>query len=139
MEERIGNLKDAELIFERAIKQFPPGTEEKMTLWRAFELMEQRAGNDKRAQEIYSRSMRETFDAGNAQEDEEQVEKLLAQPKKGLLEVLKNSNEFEVIRWDTGSSMKGDVWMNNGSIEGKVPEAFMGKNKKRRRSDSKAP
>ena len=136
MEEEIGNLKDAGLIFERALKQFTPGTDEKMMLWRAYELMEQRAGNDRRARELYTRAMRETFDLKEETMDE--VETGDVAPKQGLEDVLTNSNEVEVVRWDSGSSMQGEVWMNNGSIEGKVPAAVMGK-MKQRPEESKAP
>ena len=135
VEERIGNLKDAGLIFERALKQFAPGTDEKMRLWSAYESMEQRAGNDRRAQEVYTRAMRETFDI-----KEEMIEEMVTgdvAPKQEMENVLATSNEVEVVRWDAGSSMKGEVWMNNGSIEGKVPSTVMGKMK--RRPEDKAP
>lgn len=43
-------------------------------------------------------------------------------------DVLERSNEVEVIRWDTeATTMKADVWMNDGSIEGKVPKGEPGK------------
>ena len=131
MEEQIGNLNDAALIFERALKQFASGTEEKSRLWRAYELMEQRAGNPKRAQEVYSRSMRETFDVKEEKLADDEIASAAPTPKKDMSDALSKSNEVEVVRWDTGSSMKSEVWMNNGSIEGKVPDSVMGKSKVR--------
>ena len=45
------------------------------------------------------------------------------------------SKEVEVSRWETeGSDLGAEVWMNNGSIEGKVPAKMM---KKLRNGDSK--
>jgi hypothetical protein len=43
------------------MKQFPAGSNEKMSLWRSYELMEQRLGNVREAQNVYQRSMRETI------------------------------------------------------------------------------
>lgn len=130
MEEDIGNLKDAELIFERALKQFAPGTNEKTNLWRAYELMEQRAGNDKATQGVFQRSMRETM----AVKEESVVGDLRSDrtetAKDKNEDVLGKSNEIEVIRWDTeATTMKADVWMNDGSIEGKVPKKTLAKMK----------
>jgi len=65
MEEEIGNHADARSIFERALKQFPASSDDKMTVWRAYEVMEERAGNLKEAQLIFNRSMRETMNANN--------------------------------------------------------------------------
>eukprot|EP00538_Stauroneis_constricta_P014070 CAMPEP_0119565264 /NCGR_PEP_ID=MMETSP1352-20130426/29434_1 /TAXON_ID=265584 /ORGANISM="Stauroneis constricta, Strain CCMP1120" /LENGTH=128 /DNA_ID=CAMNT_0007614139 /DNA_START=214 /DNA_END=601 /DNA_ORIENTATION=+ len=42
MEEELGNVKDASMVFERFMKQFAPGTNEKLSLWRSYELMLQR-------------------------------------------------------------------------------------------------
>jgi Tfp pilus assembly protein PilF len=66
MEEEIGNSKDARALFERSLENFSPGCDAKMILWRAYELMEQRAGNVDAEQQVYQRSVRETF---NVQED----------------------------------------------------------------------
>ena len=136
MEEDIGNVKDAGLIFERSLKQFAPGTDEKMQLWRAYELMEQRAGNYDSSQEIYRRYMQETIVRGNV--DESAVDPIpSANSSSGssqstdaaLLSTDKNGvdgDEVEVSRWDDGSSrMKAEVWMNDGMIEGRVPDSAM--------------
>lgn len=135
MEEDIGNLKDAELIFERALQQFAPGTNEKMNLWRAYELMEQRAGNDRATQMVFQRSMRETM----AVTEESVVADLRSfrteTAKDENQDVLERSNEVEVIRWDTeATTMKADVWMNDGSIEGKVPKKTLAKMKANKQS-----
>ena len=50
-------------------------------------------------------------------------------------DVLERSNEVEVIRWDTeATTMKADVWMNDGSIEGKVPKKILAKMKTKKQS-----
>ena len=47
----------------------------------------------------------------------------------------KRNQEIEVSRWDTESGeMDAEVWMNNGSIEGKVPASMMNRLKKTRSS-----
>ena len=50
-------------------------------------------------------------------------------------DILERSNEVEVIRWDTeATAMKADVWMNDGSIEGKVPKKILAKMKTKKQS-----
>ena len=50
-------------------------------------------------------------------------------------DVLERSNEVEVIRWDTeATAMKADVWMNDGSIVGKVPKKTLAKMKTNKQS-----
>ena len=62
MEERLGNIGDAQALFERALKQFTsPASDDNNTLWRAYELMEIRAGNLKGAQLVYHRYMRDAI------------------------------------------------------------------------------
>lgn len=133
MEEGIGNLKDARSLFERAVKQFAPGTDEKKRLWSAYELMEQRAENHSGAQEVYRRAMRESFTTEDAKDDTTEISStVVAKTEENYKE-----KEIEVSRWaDQGSSsMSADeVWMNNGSIEGKVPKAAMQKSKQRRQN-----
>jgi len=143
MEEDIGNFEDARHIFERCLKQFPASSNEKIALWRSYEIMEQHAGNISAAQEIYRRSMGESFavrddtdlvadSVGLKLEEETKQEKLLPP----MTEVLKKSKEMEVSRWDA-SSMRGEVWLNDGSIEGKVPPSVIEKNNnKKKRSNS---
>ena len=111
-----------------ALKQFPPGSEEKISLWRAYELMEQRLGNLQQAQNVYQRSMRETMTM-----DEEVFQD--KSPNKAAVEtteqVLKKT-EVEVSRW--GDSLGGEVWMNDGSIEAKMPKSVL--NKKNRAANT---
>jgi tetratricopeptide (TPR) repeat protein len=132
MEEQIGNIKDAGLIFERSLKQFAPGTDEKMQLWRAYELMEQRAGNFGSSQEIYRRYMQETIVRGV---DESAVDPIpsssqsstsVAAETRQTDDAAVTKDEVEVSRWDDGSSrMKAEVWMNDGMIEGRVPSSTL--------------
>ena len=50
-------------------------------------------------------------------------------------DVIERSSEVEVIRWDTeATAMKADVWMNDGSIEGKVPKKILAKMKTNKQS-----
>ena len=122
MEEELGNVHDARLIFERCLSRFP-ASDDKMVLWRNYELMEQRAGNMDAAQQVYQRSMRESIGVRDHSVDDisgslPQVE----EPEPSMNELLQQSNEVEVLRWGgETTSMRGDVWMNNGSIEGKMP------------------
>lgn len=137
MEEEIGNWEDARVLFERALKQFKSGTEEKNLLWRSYERMEQRAGNDAGTQEVYQRFVRESFDQVDAVKQDIPVpESSSLAADKQKEEVIRTVNkEYEVVRWDQGTTMKADVWMNNGSIEGKVPKAVMEK-KQSQKTDS---
>lgn len=117
MEEEIGNMKDARFLFERSLKNFSPGSDAKMTVWRAYELMEQRAGNINEAQNVYQRATRETFniqDDNSFAFDGRGADAPLA---KKIASKDKKKEEFEFSRWDGGmSSMKGEVWMEDGSI-----------------------
>lgn len=127
MEEDIGNSKDARLLFEQSLKNFSPGSDSKMILWRAYELMEQRAGNVDAEQQVYQRSVRETF---NVQEDHSFViddSETQSVPEQKPETARMKDQEVEAFRWDGGSSMKGEVWMNNGSIETKMPMKAMKK------------
>ncbi|CAB9516093.1 tetratricopeptide repeat [Seminavis robusta] len=118
MEEELGNIDDARALLERSLKNYAPGCDAKTTLWRAYELMEQRSGNVEAAQNVYQRSMRESF---NVQDDNSFV---IDEKKRGEAPRAtkgpetarrKNEEEVEVSRWDELSSMGGgEVWMNNG-------------------------
>jgi tetratricopeptide (TPR) repeat protein len=130
MEEDLGNERDARSIFERALVQFRAGSDEKIALWRAYELMEQRTNNSKAAQQVYQRSMREIMTSLQEEDikDYKSQDRNTQEPE--IDEVLRKSEEVEVIRWGgdtTTSNMRGEVWMNNGSIEGKIPVAKMKK------------
>lgn len=129
MEESIDNFEDARVIFERSLRQFEPGTIEKKRLWTAYEAMEQRAGNVQGAQEIYRRAVRESITKAEDGESQDQLDIAAMAQGAGYKEATSTQEtkkkEFEVVRWDQGSSMKGEVWMNEGSVEGKVPKATM--------------
>jgi len=137
MEEKLGNLDDARSLFQRSLKTFTPGTDETYQLWRAYELMEQRTGNEANAQEVYRQSMRESFSAAADEPEERDPEifvddnlEINANDTKSNDIKSKAKREFEVSRWDqAGSSMKAEILM-DGSIEGKVPERAMKKKKK---------
>lgn len=133
MEEELGNAQDARSIFERAMKQFPAGSNEKMSLWRSYELMEQRLGNVREAQNVYQRSMREQITL------EDEVFKVdRARAPEELSTVLKRSAEVEVESWGSDSLegvLRGEIWMNGGSIEAKVPKSVLKKNRGKKLSD----
>lgn len=124
---RYGSLTPFSCLFLGALKQFPPSSDEKMSLWRSYELMEQRLGNVREAQNVYQRSMRETF----TYEDEVfQNDKVKSSAPEEMSKVLERSNEVEVERWGSeplGGSLGGEVWMNGGSIEAKVPKSVLKK------------
>jgi len=140
MEEKLGNIQDARLIFERALRQFGAQSEEKMSLWRAYELMESQAGNLKAAQNVYQRSIRDAivskddyqdYDSKNVTRKVEDLE-----PTRDDILKQSNSNEVEISRWNskrnTGFGEKNaEVWLNEGSIEGKVPPSTMKKKGKK--------
>ena len=99
--------------------------------------MEVEAGNTKAAQNVYQRSIRDsmggniessiTYNSENIIEDP-----VIETPSK---EVLKKTNEVEVSRWNSRDSFgESDVWMKDGSIEGKVPSSAMKKGKKPKQS-----
>jgi len=145
MEEELGNIRDARMIFERALKQFTTMSDDKIALYRSYELMEQRAGNDKASQNVYQRSIRESMSTGPVSDvilpDEPD---LVVQPKHDpppdLKTVLKKStaNEVEVVRWRSSSdSMNNDVWLTReGSIEGRVPSSAMKKKRQQQQQQN---
>ncbi|KAL3939032.1 MAG: hypothetical protein SGARI_001518 [Bacillariaceae sp.] len=138
MEEELGNFEDARHLYERSIKKFTDGTVEKQQLWRSYELMEQRAGNEALAQEVYRRQMRESFAAAKEEleeEDEfpEEAPVATAIGEETDKKAPKPEKEVEVVRWDQGSStsMKAEIWLtNDGDIESMVPKGTMNKKRK---------
>eukprot|EP00566_Odontella_aurita_P002529 CAMPEP_0113552806 /NCGR_PEP_ID=MMETSP0015_2-20120614/15265_1 /TAXON_ID=2838 /ORGANISM="Odontella" /LENGTH=953 /DNA_ID=CAMNT_0000453811 /DNA_START=208 /DNA_END=3069 /DNA_ORIENTATION=- /assembly_acc=CAM_ASM_000160 len=129
MEEDLGRFSDARSIFERALRQLPPSSEEKMAVWRAYELMEQKDGNQNLSQQVYQRSMRETFTINDDFIPEPKFVAPREVPSSDDESILKTSREVEVVRWKTDRVMGGgsEVWLNNGNIEGKVPASTMKK------------
>jgi len=120
MEETLGELDYARSLFQRSLKKFTPGTEETNQLWRAYELMEQRTGNEANAQEVYRQSMRESFSAAADEPEEQDPEIFVEDSEEEKSSTKKDSDdkrstvkkEFEVSRWDqVGSSMKAEILM----------------------------
>jgi len=133
MEKNLGNYKDARLIFERALKQFSTPTDEKLVLWQAYESMESESGNLQKAQSVYQRSIGDAI----AVKDEYVTDRdsnILKSDSSSIgsgKKILDDGNEVEVSRWDIKSTFgENDVWLNDGSIEGKVPPSTMKKNKR---------
>ena len=126
MEADLGNLADARSIFERSLRLFRPSAD-KTAVWRAYEVMEERAGNSMEAQMVFNRSMRESMsDEGDSENVPDSGADGLVLPADPVSNSAKSNKEFEVSRWDSGSDdMDAEVWMNNGSIEGRVPERMM--------------
>jgi hypothetical protein len=102
-----------------------------MSLWRSYELMEQRLGNIREAQNVYQRSMREKIQL----EDEILIQEVGGsknKPQKKGDDSLDgrstkaSKNAVEVQSWgsDNQGSLRGEVWMNKGSIEAKVPKSI---------------
>lgn len=150
MESELGNYNDARVLYERALKQFAPGTSEKKGLWRLFELMEEKAGNPTGAQEIYRRAVGESIGTEEEEANADDIDfaamavnagnKEAGKPAKGVAEkdpIRSRDKEFEVLRWDQGSSdsMKAEIWLNDGSIEGKVPQATLDKMKAKKEKE----
>jgi len=140
MEAELGNFADARSIFERSLKLFRSPSVDKTAIWRAYEVMEERAGNTTEAQMVFGRSMRESMAASSAVEEDittsggvtvndTGTSATRSRPKSAKM----SNSEVEVSRWDTGSNeLDAEVWINNGSIEGKVPPSMMKKLKNRR-------
>jgi hypothetical protein len=87
--------------------------------------MEQRLGNVREAQNVYQRSMRENFTVEDEVFKDDMPRRGSSKKQTEMNKVLKRSNEVEVVRW--GDSLGGEIWMNNGSIEAKVPQSVLQK------------
>jgi len=126
MEAELGNFADARSIFERALKLFRSPSVDKTAIWRAYEVMEERAGHTREAQLVFQRSMRESM-SSSAVEEEDIISGTSpggAAKASDAIDVearsksSKRGKEVEFSRWDTGrNEMDSEVWMNNGSIE----------------------
>ena len=95
--------------------------------------MEQRLGNIKEAQNVYQRSMREQM----ALEDEIfQEDRSAVNTRAEIGSVLPRSVEVESWGSDSlGGVVRGEIWMNGGSIEAKVPKSVLEKNRRKGFSD----
>jgi len=136
MEADLGNFADARCIFEKSLKLFRSPSADKTSIWRAYEVMEERAGNTREAQLIFKRSMAEAIAAEANQEitpENPSTEAEDMQNRNQSQSKLLKKKEVEVSRWGIESSeLDSKVWMNNGSIEGKVPASTMKRLKNRR-------
>lgn len=118
-----------------ALRQFTSFSSDKMSIWRAYEVMEAEAGNIKDAQNVYQRSIRDsmgsiktesiTYESSSTDKNDDDVPE--------TEEVLKKStrnSEVEFSRWNSQGFGESSVWVNDGSIEGKVPASAMNKTQK---------
>ena len=104
-----------------------------MSIWRAYERMESEAGNIRAAQNVYQRSIRDSMGPikSDSLTDEESGDGVKTDNIPLTEDVLKKSssnNEIEFSRWNSQGFGQSSVWVNDGSIEGKVPKSAM-KNK----------
>jgi tetratricopeptide (TPR) repeat protein len=122
MEAELGNMRDARSIFERALPKFAVGSDDKSSLWRSYELLEQRFGNVDAALTVYKRSVQESILATDDVEIPVASTTTNRSKRSKADTVTKGSggrkNEVEVIRWESSG---GEVWLNDKAIEGKVP------------------
>lgn len=118
------------------LKLFPSPSDDKMAIWRAWEVMEERTGNSRAAQIVFQRSMSDSMSA-----NEEDALPVPARPNLDLTVVTtpkeekpvrnKSKEKVELSRLAKEGGWDSDVWMNNGSIEGRVPAKMMKKLRKR--------
>ena len=120
-----------------SLKLFPAGSDEKTTLWRSYELMEQRIGDIQSAQQVYQRSIRESMGVEDMviNEDSASVQRQQRKDSSEMENVLRKSAEVEVVTW--GDTLGGEVWLNDGLIEAKVPNRVMKKKKKNTKASTK--
>lgn len=146
MEEELGNVMDAQSVFERSLNKFSSKSSEKMVIWRAYELMESRLGNIQQSRSVYNRYIRESLNSGTRSGlndiDDGFINGLSTKTVPSTPDhVAEDGGEVEVYRISSNrdySFVDGEVWMNNGNIEGKIPMARMKKsNKKNNNSSSK--
>jgi len=131
MEEELGNVMDARGVFERSLSKFSSKAQEKKGLWRAYELMESRLGNTHESQLVFGRYTSECMNSPKNTEDRYDLstKTIPASP-----EVSPNTDAEEIEVYRISSSrdfVDGEVWMNNGSIEGKIPMAAMKRSTKK--------
>lgn len=135
MEAEQGQIADARAIFECALDKFAAGSKDKISLWRSYEIMEQRSiGDVVSAQNVYQRSVRENFALGDQVDDgktsgetrkfgsktdtDDEMNPVLLNEVRPATENPTDRKEVEVVRWE---STGGEVWMNDRAIEGKMP------------------
>jgi hypothetical protein len=109
---------------------FPAPSNDKMAIWRAWEIMEERTGNSRAAQIVFQRSMSDSMSA-----NEEEAIPVPARPNLDLNVITtpkeekpvrnQSKEKVELSRLSKEGGWDSDVWMNNGSIEGKVSAKMM--------------
>jgi tetratricopeptide (TPR) repeat protein len=160
MEADLGNFVDARSIFQSkfagfvhwyylstkcltkfvntgTLKLFPSPSDDKMAIWRAWEVMEERTGNSRAAQIVFQRSMSDSMSANEEEslpvpESPSLDLNVITTPKEENTVIGKRKEKLELSRLAKEGGWDSDVWMNNGSIEGKVPERMMKKLRNRR-------
>jgi tetratricopeptide (TPR) repeat protein len=127
MEADLGNIRDARSIFERNLPKFSPGSDEKVSLWRSYELMEQRQANVEAAQQVYQRAIGEaiTVNIDSPPVRDKRPTTQTATTDSTISAAGDEKSEVEVSRWVDGG---GEVWLNDRAIETKLP--FNLKNRK---------
>ena len=68
-----GNVRDARSIFERPFPKFAAGSDAKVSLWRSYELWEQRLGEVIAAKHVYQRAIREAITIIHDEDDQQQT------------------------------------------------------------------
>lgn len=92
--------------------------------------MEQRNGNRKESQNVYQRNIRESMVASDVHipDGADVIAQRKLEDPPDINSILKRSKEVEVVRWQVASDgMNGEVWLNNGAFESKVPASAMKK------------
>lgn len=143
MEESLDNASDARVIIERALKRLPSSSPDKKSLWRTYETLEENAGNFEAATKIYQRALGETVTLQESFVPETTPPKSVKEENKentepSIDDVLTNNDQVELIaRWKNEKSIDfyQDVWINDGSVEGKVPMHKMQKRTKQRKKN----
>lgn len=139
MEAERGELDNARYVFESALRRFSPGSADKTLLWEAYEKMEAEAGYVENARSVYRRSVRETMSRRGASDDDD----ARTAPPRPLESNTNNDDdhnrkdEVEVVSWRSRREFgEEQVWMNKGSIEGKIPSSKMKKKKQQQQPNN---
>merc|ERR1712176_1654247 len=98
-----------------------------MVIWRAYELMESRLGNIQQSRSVYNRYIRESLNIG--------ARSGLNDIDDGFINGL-STKTVPSTPDHVAEDVDGEVWMNNGNIEGKIPMARMKKSNKKNNNSS---
>lgn len=110
------------------LKLFPSPSDDKMAIWRAWEIMEEQSGNTRAAQLVFQRSMRDSMSSREEALIPSNANVDVLTATADIKSLLNGKKEIEVSRWMTEiNDFDAEVWMNNGSIEGKLPPSIMKK------------